>query len=141
MLQYIKKYIKGWFLGIILFFIFISFTFWGVGDIFRGGSSHIIKIGKYKISRDIFLKEFDSNVRYLKKNKKLNKAELENIANETLINIKDRYLILNAAKMMDIDVSEKILRKKIYENELFQNKLKGNKFDKNIYFNFYFNLV
>ena len=136
MLQYIKKYIKGWFLGIILFFIFISFTFWGVGDIFRGGDSHIIKIGKYKISRDIFLKEFDSNVRYLKKNKKLNKAELENIANETLINIKDRYLILNAAKMMDIDVSEKILRKKIYENELFQNKLKGNKFDKNIYFNF-----
>ena len=136
MLQYIKKYIKGWFLGIILFFIFLSFTFWGVGDIFRGGSSHIIKIGKYKISRDIFLKEFDSNVRYLKKNKKLNKAELENVANETLINIKDRYLILNAAKMMDIDVSEKILKKKIYENELFQNKLKGNKFDKNIYFNF-----
>ena len=38
--------------------------------------------------------------------------------------------------MMDIDVSEKILRKKIYENELFQNKLKENKFDKNIYFNF-----
>ena len=136
MLQYIKKYIKGWVLGIILFFIFISFTFWGVGDIFRGGDSHIIKIGKYKISRDIFLKEFDSNVRYLKKNKKLNKVELENVANETLINIKDRYLILNAAKMMDIDVSEKILRKKIYENELFQNKLKGNKFDKNIYFNF-----
>ena len=136
MLQYIKKYIKGWFLGIILFFIFISFTFWGVGDIFRGGDSHIIKIGKYKISRDIFLKEFDSNVRYLKKNKKLNKVELENVANETLINIKDRYLILNAAKMMDIDVSEKILRKKIYENELFQNKLKNNKFDKNIYTNF-----
>ena len=136
MLQYIKKYIKGWVLGIILFFIFISFTFWGVGDIFRGGDSHIIKIGKYKISRDIFLKEFDSNVKYLKKNKKLNKVELENIANETLINIKDRYLILNAAKMMDIVVSEKILRKKIYENELFQNKLKGNKFDKNIYFNF-----
>ena len=67
MLQYIKKYIKGWFLGIMLFFIFLSFTFWGVGDIFRGGSSHIIKIGKYKISRDIFLKEFDSNVKYLKK--------------------------------------------------------------------------
>ena len=93
MLQYIKKYIKGWFLGIILFFIFLSFTFWGVGDIFRGGDSHIIKIGKYKISRDIFLKEFDSNVRYLKKNKKLNKAELENVANETLINIKDRYFM------------------------------------------------
>ena len=127
---------KGWFLGIILFFIFISFAFWGVGDIFRGGSSYILKIGKYKISRDTFLREFESNVNYLKKNKKLNKIELENVVNETLSNLKDRYLILNAANLMNINISEKILRKKIYENELFQNKLKNNKFDKNIYTNF-----
>ena len=136
MLQYIKKYMKGWFLGIILFFIFISFAFWGVGDIFRGGSSYILKIGKYKISRDTFLREFESNVNYLKKNKKLNKIELENVVNETLSNLKDRYLILNAVNLMNINISEKILRKKIYENELFQNKLKNNKFDKNIYTNF-----
>ena len=136
MLQYIKKYMKGWFLGIILFFIFISFAFWGVGDIFRGGSSYILKIGKYKISRDTFLREFESNVNYLKKNKKLNKIELENVVNETLSNLKDRYLILNAANLMNLNISEKILRKKIYENELFQNKLKNNKFDKNIYTNF-----
>ena len=136
MLQYIKKYMKGWFLGIILFFIFISFAFWGVGDIFQGGSSYILKIGKYKISRDTFLREFESNVNYLKKNKKLNKIELENVANETLSNLKDRYLILNAANLMNLNISEKILRKKIYENELFQNKLKNNKFDKNIYTNF-----
>ena len=136
MLQYIKKYMKGWFLGIILFFIFISFAFWGVGDIFRGDSSYILKIGKYKISRDTFLREFESNVNYLKKNKKLNKIELENVVNETLSNLKDRYLILNAVNLMNINISEKILRKKIYENELFQNKLKNNKFDKNIYTNF-----
>ena len=127
---------KGWFLGIILFFIFISFAFWGVGDIFRGGGSYILKIGKYKISRDTFLREFESNVNYLKKNKKLNKIELENVVNETLSNLKDRYLILNAANLMNLNISEKILRKKIYENELFQNKLKNNKFDKNIYTNF-----
>ena len=136
MLQYIQKYMKGWFLGIILFFIFISFAFWGVGDIFRGGSNYILKIGKYKISRDTFLREFESNVNYLKKNKKLNKIELENVVNETLSNLKDRYLILNAANLMNLNISEKILRKKIYENELFQNKLKNNKFDKNIYTNF-----
>ena len=136
MLQYIKKYIKGWLLGILLFFIFISFAFWGVGDIFRGGSGYILKIGKYKISRDTFSREFESNVNYLKKNKKLNKIELENVVNETLSNLKDRYLILNAANLMNLNISEKILRKKIYENELFQNKLKNNKFDKNIYTNF-----
>ena len=93
MLQYIKKYIKGWFLGIILFFIFISFTFWGVGDIFRGGSNYILTIGKNKISRDFFLKEFESNINYLnKKEKKLNRLELVSIANETLKNIANRYL-------------------------------------------------
>ena len=136
MLQYIKKYIKGWFMGIILFFIFISFTFWGVGDIFSSNKNYILKIGKNKISRDFFLTEFQSNINYLnKKNEKLNKLELANVANETLSNIANRYLILNAAKSSNINISEKILRKKIFENELFQNKL-NNTFDKNIYKNF-----
>ena len=136
MLQYIKKYIKGWFMGIILFFIFISFTFWGVGDIFSSNKNYILKIGKNKISRDFFLTEFQSNINYLnKKNEKLNKLELANVANETLSNIANRYLILNAAKSSNINISEKILKKKIFENELFQNKL-NNTFDKNIYKNF-----
>ena len=136
MLQYIKKYIKGWFMGIILFFIFISFTFWGVGDIFSSNKNYILKIGKNKISRDFFLTEFQSNINYLnKRNEKLNRLEIANVANETLSNIANRYLILNAAKSSDINISEKILRKKIFENEVFQNKL-NNTFDKNIYKNF-----
>ena len=135
MLQYIKKYIKGWFLAIILFFIFLSFAFWGVGDIFRSGGNHLMKVGDYKISNDIFFKEFDSNVRYLRKNKELSKIELENIAYETLNNIKDRYLILNATKKMNIDISEEILKEKIYKNPVFKNKV-SDKFDKNIYINF-----
>ena len=123
-------------MGIILFFIFISFTFWGVGDIFSGNKNYILKVGKNKISRDFFLTEFQSNINYLnKKNEKLNKLEIANVANETLGNIANRYLILNAAKSSNIKISEKILRKKIFENEVFQDKLK-NTFDKNIYKNF-----
>ena len=137
MLQYIKKYIKGWFLGILLFFIFISFTFWGVGDIFRGGTSYFIKIGKNKISFDFFQTEFQSNLNSLnKKQKKLNKLELKSLANETIRNIANRYLILNAANSININVSEEILRKKILENKSFQNKLTKNIFDKNIYTTF-----
>ena len=136
MLQYIKKYIKGWFMGIILFFIFISFTFWGVGDIFSGNKNYILKVGKNKISRDFFLTEFQSNINYLnKRNEKLNRLEIANVASETVSNIANRYLILNAAKSSGITISEKILRKKIFENEVFQNKL-NNTFDKNIYKNF-----
>ena len=137
MLQNIKKYIKGWFLGIILFFIFISFTFWGVGDIFSGNTNHIIKVGKTKISRDLFLNEFQSNVNNFKRNKEnLTKVELNEIANETIRNIANRYLILNAAKSMNIKVSNNVLKKKIIDNEVFQNKSKNGEFDKNLYLNF-----
>ena len=137
MLQNIKKYIKGWFLGIILFFIFISFTFWGVGDIFSGNANHIIKVGKTKISRDLFLNEFQSNVNNFKRNKEnLTKVELNEIANETIRNIANRYLILNAAKSMNIKVSNNVLKKKIIDNEVFQNKSKNGEFDKNLYLNF-----
>ena len=80
MLQYIKKYIKGWLLGIIFFFIFLSFTFWGVGDIFSGSKNHIAKICKNKISTEYFRSEFQRNVNFLSKNKKLDKLELESTA-------------------------------------------------------------
>ena len=137
MLQYIKKYIKGWFMGIILFFIFVSFAFWGVGDIFSGNTNHIIKVGKTKISRDLFLNEFQSNVNNFKRNKEnLTKVELNEIANETIRNIANRYLILNAAKSMNIKVSNNVLKKKIIDNEVFQNKSKNGEFDKNLYLNF-----
>ena len=137
MLQYIKKYIKGWFLGIILFFIFISFTFWGVGDIFRSGSGEILKIGKNRISPNIFLNEFQSNINYLnKKNKNISRIELEQVANETLRNIANRNLIINGGDLIDIKISESVIKKNIYENEVFMNKLKDNSFDKNRYDNF-----
>ena len=126
-------------MGIILFFIFISFTFWGVGDIFSGNKNYILKVGKNKISRDFFLTEFQSNINYLnKRNEKLNRLEIANVASETVSNIANRYLILNAAKSSGITISEKILRKKIFENEVFKNKL-NNTFDKNIYKNFVIN--
>ena len=72
MLQNIKKYIKGWLLGILLFFIFISFAFWGVGDIFRKSDSYIAKVGKDKITRDEFLIEYQFRINAME-NKDLSK--------------------------------------------------------------------
>ena len=69
MLQYIKKYIKGWLLGILLFFIFISFALWGIGDIFRQNTSYIVKVGKMKVSRDEFLIEYQFRMNEFNKNK------------------------------------------------------------------------
>ena len=137
MLQYIKKYIKSWFLGLLFFFIFISFTFWGVGDIFRNPSNYVIKIGKTKISREIFLAEFQSNVNsHRKNNNDLSKNNLKKIANETLSNIANRYLIIEAATSMKLNISENVLRKNILQNTLFHNELKKDNFDENIFINF-----
>ena len=132
MLQYIKKYIKGWLLGIIFFFIFLSFTFWGVGDIFSGSKNHIAKIGKNKISTEYFRSEFQRNVNFLSKNKKLDKLELESTAYETLKNIATRQLILNSAVSANIKISKDVLKKRVYENKDFIDNVKG-EFDKNLY--------
>ena len=136
MLQYIKKYIKGWFLAIILFFIFLSFTFWGVGDIFSSGGNYVIKIGKTKILPERFVNEFSNNINLQNKNKEnFNRSDYESIAYETVKNITNRQLILNASKKLNIDISDKILKKKIYNNDIFKNKL-DKKFDVNLYQSF-----
>ena len=136
MLQYIKKYIKGWFLGIILFIIFLSFTFWGVGDIFRSGGNYVMKIGKTKILPQRFVNEFSNNIKIQNRNQEnLNRTDLESIAYETVKNISNRQLILNASKKLNIDISDKVLKKEIYKNDLFQDKV-DKKFDVNLYQSF-----
>jgi len=108
MLQYIKKYIKGWLLGILLFFIFISFAFWGVGDIFRQNASYIAKVGKDKITRDEFLIEYQFRINAME-NKDLSKNERTSVANQALNNLTNRYLFLNMANDMGIKISKNVL--------------------------------
>ena len=113
MLQYIKKYIKGWLLGILLFFIFISFALWGIGDIFRQNTSYIVKVGKMKVSRDEFLIEYQFRMNEFNKNKNgfkdVSKNERIRIANQALNNLTNRYLFLNMAEDMDIKISKAVL--------------------------------
>ena len=139
MLQYIKKYIKGWLLGILLFFIFISFAFWGIGDIFRQNTSYIVKVGKMKVSRDEFLIEYQFRMNEFNKNKDgfkdVSKNERIRIANQALNNLTNRYLFLNMAENMDIKISKDVLKKQIFNNEMFYKKDGKQEFDKNIYNN------
>ena len=132
MLQYIKKYIKGWLLGILLFFIFISFAFWGVGDIFRQNASYIAKVGKDKITRDEFLIEYQFRINAME-NKDLSKNERTSVANQALNNLTNRYLFLNMANDMGIKISKNVLKKNIVNNEIFHKKDGEHKFDENRY--------
>ena len=142
MLQYIKKYIKGWLLGILLFFIFISFALWGIGDIFRQNTSYIVKVGKMKVSRDEFLIEYQFRMNEFNKNKNgfkdVSKNERIRIANQALNNLTNRYLFLNMAENMDIKISKDVLKKQIFNNEMFYKKDGKQEFDKNIYNNIVF---
>ena len=136
MLQYIKKYIKGWLLGIILFFISISFAFWGVGDIFRSNpDNYLAKVGKKKISRDHFVTEFQLQVdSYNSKNKTTTENDIREIANQTLSNLTNRHLFLNMSDEMKLKVSKDVLKRKIMNNELFFSDYTGEKkFNSNIY--------
>ena len=140
MLQFLKKYIKGWLLGIILFFIFLSFAFWGVGDIFRRDISYIAKVGKMKIHSDDFLTEYQFRIKALNNdneisNQNISKDEKIQIVKESINNLTNRYLFLNMAKKLDIKISKEILKKKILNNKLFYKKDGGDEFDKNIYNN------
>ena len=137
MLQYIKKYLKGWFLAILLFLIFLSFAFWGVGDIFRSNQTVIGKVGKMKIPTNLFIQEYQVKMNNLQREIKSNftKEEKLYLANETLNQLINRFLILNMINEMNLEVSENVLKTKVLNNEMFFGSI-DNKFDSEIYRNF-----
>ena len=139
MLQYIKKYIRGWILAIILFFIFISFAFWGVGDIFRKNDTNVANVGKLKISRNSFLTEFQLAMNEFNKNlsdREISANDRINIANQTLSKLTTRHLFLNLANEMNLEISQNIIKESILNNNFFHIKGQNNKFDNISYKNF-----
>jgi len=139
MLQYIKKYIRGWLLAIVLFFIFISFAFWGVGDIFRKNDTNVANVGKLKISRNLFLTEFQLAMNEFNKNlsdKEISQNDRINLAKQSLSKLTTRYLFLNLANEMNLKISQNVIKESILNNELFHIKGQNNKFDNVLYKNF-----
>ena len=139
MLQYIKKYIRGWLLAIVLFFIFISFAFWGVGDIFRKNDTNVANVGKLKISRNLFLTEFQLAMNQFNKNlsdKEISQNDRINLAKQSLSKLTTRYLFLNLANEMNLKISQNVIKESILNNELFHIKGQNNKFDNVLYKNF-----
>ena len=121
MLQYIKKYIRGWLLAIVLFFIFISFAFWGVGDIFRKNDTNVANVGKLKISRNLFLTEFQLAMNEFNKNlsdKEISQNDRINLAKQSLSKLTTRYLFLNLANEMNLKISQNVIKESILKPKL-----------------------
>ena len=79
MLRSIKKYSKSFFFKLLVGIIILPFLFWGMGDIFQGGSKNVVaKIDSQKISTQ----DFSNYLRLLN----LNENEINNLPKTDLVN-------------------------------------------------------
>ena len=62
MLEKLRKFSGTVFAKLFLFIVAIPFVFWGMGDLFRGGSQNtIVEIQKEKISTQMFINYIQRN--------------------------------------------------------------------------------
>ncbi len=128
MLRSIGKFSKSFFIKLLVAIIILPFIFWGMGDVFRGGSTNIIAtIDGDKISSQEFLNYV--NKLNLSKNdiKNLSKTNLmENILSEFI----GRKIINLEINDLGIEVSDKSLRDIIKNDKTF---FKSDKFSRTEY--------
>ncbi len=95
MLTSIGKFSKSFFIKLLVGIIILPFVFWGMGDVFRGGSQNVIaSIDSEKISTQEFVK-------YLQR-LNLNKEQIKNLPNTNLIEkILSEYI---GKKVMSLEI-------------------------------------
>ena len=113
----IGKLSKSFFLKLLVGIIILPFVFWGMGDVFRGGSQNVIAtVDSEKISTQEF-------IRYINR-LNLNKEQIKRLAETNLLNeILSEYI---GRKVMAIEiektgimVSDNSLRDIIKNDKLF----------------------
>ena len=128
MLNSIRKFSSTIFAKIFLFIIAIPFIFWGMGDVFRGGSQNtLVKIGKDKISSEKFI-EFINELNISKN--EISRMIKEEKFNQLVAEFVGRKLVLLEAKNLNIKISDKSLSRIIKSDDNFK---KDNKFSRNKY--------
>jgi len=128
MLNLIRKFSSTIFAKIFLFIIAIPFIFWGMGDVFRGGSQNtLVKIGKDKISSEKFI-EFINELNISKN--EISRMIKEEKFNQLVAEFVGRKLVLLESENLNINISDKSLSKIIKNDDNFK---KDNKFSRNKY--------
>ena len=128
MLNSIKKYSKTFFFKVLVGIIILPFLFWGMGDVFSGGSQNVVaKIDSEKISA----RDFVNYLRVLN----LNDQERQDLAKTDLIErilsdyIGKRVLSLEL-KNLNVKISDLTLRDIIKNDKIF---FKDKKFSRTEY--------
>ena len=117
MISSIKKYSKSFFFKLLVGIIILPFVFWGMGDVFSGGSQNIVaKIESKKISAQDF-------VNYIKR-LNLNENQISELKNSNLIDrilsdyIGKKVLVLELDDL-NLYLSDKSLKNIIINDEVF----------------------
>ena len=128
MLNSIKKYTKTFFFKVLIGIIILPFLFWGMGDVFSGGSQNVVaKVESEKIST----RDFVNYLRALN----LNEQDRKNLSNSDLIEkilsdyIGKRVLALEL-KDLNVIISDESLKEIIINDKTF---FKDNKFSRTEY--------
>ena len=100
MLTSIGKFSKSFFIKLLVGIIILPFVFWGMGDVFRGGSQNVIaSVDSKKISTQEFVK-------YLQR-LNLNEEQIKNLPNTNLIEkILSEYI---GRKVMKLEIKILVL--------------------------------
>ena len=142
MLGRIRKFSSSIFAKIFLVLIAIPFIFWGMGDLFSGGTQKTIaKIGEEKISTNEFIEYINLNSGTEKDlNSNIIQKMLSDFIGEKIIEkeIKDLNIIISDFSLSKIIKNENIFKKENkfsrteYEKFLIINSLDAVTFEKNI---------
>ena len=121
MLGKIRNFSSSIFAKIFLFIVAIPFVFWGMGDLFKGGSLNTIaKIGTEKISVNEFIDYVNLNT---SANDNLDSSKIENL----LSNFIGQKVIEKEIDSLNIIIPDKSLSKIIKNENAFK---KENKFSR-----------
>ena len=124
MLGKIRKFSSTIFAKIFLFLVAIPFVFWGMGDLFSGGSQNtIVKIGKEKIATQDFIEYIN---RYSSPEEKMDSSFVEKM----LSNFIGLKIVENEIKNFNIVLSDKSLSQMIKNEKAFK---KNNSFSRTEY--------
>ena len=147
MLNSIKKYSKTFFFKVLVGIIILPFLFWGMGDVFSGGSQNVVaKIDSEKVSTRDFVNYLNLLNLSEQERKNLPKTDLINrilsdyIGKKVLaLELQDLNVVLDDASLREIIINDKTFFKDDkfsrteYEKFLVSNSLSAPLFESCIF--------
>ncbi len=146
MLNSIKKYSKTFFFKVLVGIIILPFLFWGMGDVFSGGSQNVVaKIDSEKVSTRDFVNYLnilnlsDDERQDLPKTDLIQRILSDYIGKKVLLlELKDLNVILEDSSLKEIIINDKTFFKDDkfsrteYEKFLISNNLSAPLFETNV---------